>query len=332
MELSPREVWWKYVPASRLMVKAAARDLTDNGLSLQLSPYISPWKEQFEDDLRECVDKYGYGIDLRDLSGAELDSYTTLLDGIVHELGIDRGYDGGILSVKNNLPESGCIVWLHELTEAQQKQCFDLCAKLQNISGKNGFPRFHLIFESNNSAKRKGIKKVGSDVPSRSNIRYFVYRLLMEAELGKLTEYAVAVVMESTGDSIEQCGEMCLRIIDESFVKTLDSMTADSDYLYSLHRAQIRTVEPLIQIGRLQLCEKYAVQISQILPFCDDYGTTIQEPYELELRHLWYRRSVLSLSTDDNNILRQLYEARNDLSHQRILSYQTICTLVDRYQ
>jgi len=138
LELSPKEVWWKYVPASRLMVKAAARDLTDNGLSLQLASYISPWKEQFEDDLRDCIDRYGFGIDLRDLNGTDLTSYNTLLDGIVHALGIDKGYDGSIVSASKNLPESGCIVWLHELSASQKKQCFELCGKLATVSGKGG--------------------------------------------------------------------------------------------------------------------------------------------------------------------------------------------------
>lgn len=332
MEREPKEVWWQYVPASRLMVKGAARDLTDNGLSLQISPRLSPWKEQFEEDLRECIDKYGYGIDLRELYGSDLAASPTLLDGVVQALGIDKGYDGTIRSIGRNLPESGCIVWLRDLSAAQEKQCFDLCAKLSAASGKNGFPRFHFVFESEVTAKHKGIRFLDAGTQSRSNIRYFVYRLLMEAELGKLTEYAVAVVMEAAGEDIEQCGEMCMKIMEESFEKVVGSMAEDPDRFYSMHRAQIRTVEPLIQLGRLQLCEKYSAKIGKLLPFCDDYGTAIQEPHELELRHLWHYRSELSLSAADDGILRRLYEARNDLSHQRILNYQTICGLIEQYQ
>lgn len=332
MNRTPEEVWWKYVPASRQMVKGAVRDLTDNGLSLQISPHLAPWKEQFEDELRECIDKYGYGIDLRELNGSDLAASSTLLDGVVHSLGIDRGFDGTILSLGKNLPESGLIVWLHDLSTTQQKQCFDLCAKLSSLSGKDGFPRFHFIFESESTTKRKGIRLLNPGEPSRSNIRYFVYRLLMEADLGKLTEYAVTVVMEATGQDIERCGEMCLRIIDQSFVKVLDSMSGDPNNLYSMHRAQLRAVEPLIQIARLRLCEKYSARIKKILPFCDDYGTTIEEPLELELRHLWHNKSRLSLSPADDSELRRLYDARNDLSHQRILNYQTVCDLLDKYQ
>ena len=332
MNLNPKEVWWKHVPAARQMVKSAAKDLTDNVSSLQLSPQIAPWKEQFAEDLRECIDRYGYGIDLRDLRGDELSGYTTLLDGIVHVLGIDHGYDRTLSSIGQNLPTAGCILWLHDLSPMQEKQCFELCAMLSAVSGKNGFPRFRLIFEAETTTKRKGVRIINGGVPARSNIRYFVYRLLMEADLGKMTEYAVAVVMEKAGDSIERCGELCLEIITGSLSTIVESMSGDTNNFFAMHRAQIRTVEPLIQIGRLQLCQHYARQIQAILPYKDDYGKTIEDASELELRHLVYLKRDLRLTQEDDRRLRQLYDARNDLSHQRILGYQTVCELMEQYQ
>lgn len=333
MAPEPKTVWWGYVPACRAMVKAAAKDLTDNVTSLQISTSFSPWKEQFDEDLRECiVDKYGYGIDLRDLYGSDLSAYPRLTDGIVQILGIDKGYNGNIASIKNNLPEAGCIIWLHELPAELQTQCVDLCAKLAGISGKAGFPRFRLIFESEDITKHKGIRIVNNNVLTQPNIRYFVYRMLMEANLGKLTEYAVAVVLEVAGNDIYVCGELCTQIMDESFENVVRRLKSDPEYIYAMHRAQIRTIEPLIQIGRLQLCAKYESDILSLLPFDDDYGTTIREPCELELRHLWYYKNELSLSASDSSRLRLLYEARNNLSHQRVLDDNIVCELIEKYQ
>lgn len=329
--MSSAEVWWKYVPSSRLMVKSTAREITENSISVQIVSDFFPWKNQFELDLFDCIDKYGAGIALRELSGADLNQYPSLLSGIVHTLGIDHGFDGSIQSVGNNLPEAGCVIWLHNLSRKQQEQCFDLSAKAAAVSGKNGFPRFVFLLESDIPGKHKGVKRVEKGDFCRPNIRYFVYRMLMEAKADKMIEYAVALVMETTNGEIEQCGELCEKIIQNGFEREYQVIEKAPDLHAAIHRAQIRSVEPLIQIGRLQLCSKYSERIRGILPFVDDYNTYISIPYEMELRHLLYRQSELYLTPKDKEILKKLYDARNDLSHQRILDYSTLTFLVDSY-
>lgn len=332
MDMSPAEIWWKYVPSSRLMVKTTEREITENGISLQIAPNFFPWKEQFENDLRECIERYGAGIVLRDLHGSELNQYTRLLDGIVHTLGVDYGFDGSLQSIGNNLPSEGCVVWLHKLTEVQQKQCMELCAKAAEISGKGDFPRFVMIFESDISGKHKCVKKIEKGNVSRSNIRYFVYRMLMEDDLDKMTEYAVSLVMEQANGEIELCGDICDRIRCNGFEKEYHAVEENANMLFAVHRAQIRSIEPLIQLGRLQLCQKYREKIQQkLLPFRDDYNTEISNPYELELRHLMHYRADIGFSGSDLKLLQKLYDARNDISHQRILPFSVLQSLVEMY-
>ena len=331
MDMSAAEVWWRYVPSSRIMVKSAANDLTDNGLSVQILPNFFPWKDQFELELRECIDKYGSGIALRELNGNDLSQYTYLLDGIVHSLEIDNGFDGSLRSIGSNLPDEGCVIWLHDLSKAQQAQCFDLSLKAAAVSGKGEFPRFVFVFESSLSGRHKGVKRIESGDVCRSNIRYFAYRMLMEADLDQQIEYAVALVMELASAGTEHIGNLCEKIVRNGFEKEYQAIENDEKLLYSIHRAQIRSIEPLIQLGRLQLCQKYHAEIQKILPFDDDYSTTVSDPCELELRHLWYRKSDIGFSKSDSELLKKLYDARNDLSHQRILAYPLISSLIDMY-
>ena len=88
--------------------------------------------------------------------------------------------------------------------------------------------------------------------------------------------------------------------------------------------AQLRGIQPVIEEQRLKLIDGLGARVNQILPFTDEYQNSFTKPHEVELRHLIFYKAQLALSPVEQQLLDQLYEARNDLSHLRVLSEEQI--------
>ncbi len=325
--MTSAEIWWKYVPASRKLVKGVAGDVIDRGISVQVATTLTPWREQFMQDLLECIDRYGSGLPVYAISGGELTEYRSVQEGTVHLLGCDRGYDGRLESIQNNLPEIGCIIHFSGLSPEQLRQVYPLAAELYRLSSTNRLPRVSLLFDGDDRQKRRGILNVTGYRPGNANIRYYAYRLLIEAGQDQDVDYGVALAFELSGGDLERCAAVCERIGQYGLSEPSRLTDADdADTRHAIHRAQIRVVEPLVQLGRLQMCERLSrrIDLSHILPFTDDYGNTCDEPFEMELRHLWHYRDKIGLTEAEHRILKLLYEARNDLSHQHLLHFPVI--------
>ena len=96
-----------------------------------------------------------------------------------------------------------------------------------------------------------------------------------------------------------------------------------------IHVAQLRGVQPIIEEQRLKFIDRLGSRIYRILPFDDEFQNTFTLPHEVELRHMIYHKSELSLSHSEQMLLDKLYTARNDLSHLRVLSEKQIIELAE---
>lgn len=323
------QIWWKYVPSSRKQVKSTMEKLLSDGMSVLLNANIQPWFDQFKADLLECIDKYGEGIEVRHVNGSDLGGGFTLLDDVVSYLDIESGYNGKLASVKDKLPEQGLILWMSNLSDEQENGCRKLAEEAYKLRGAAHAHALMLIFESRMTKKTKNLHIVETGPLVKEDINYFAYRVLMENEYKGPMDYAVALAMELSGGDIEQCAKYCEDIVSLGLQNPLMIAGDESaDSKYAVHRAQMRSLEPLIQLCRIQIIKDKESAIKKILPFEDDYKYVLKEPCELELRHLWHYQTNLSFSREEFLKLKLLYDARNDLSHQHLLEYDTIQELI----
>ena len=82
---------------------------------------------------------------------------------------------------------------------------------------------------------------------------------------------------------------------------------------------------PILENLRSRIIEKNFLQLERILPVTDEFGRILEEPYDMELRHLHYyggSRQLFQYSDWEN--LELAYNARNDLSHLRILELSSL--------
>lgn len=95
---------------------------------------------------------------------------------------------------------------------------------------------------------------------------------------------------------------------------------------------QIQIFLPIIEEIRRYLILRYTEKIQHLLPKKDEFGHEITDPTEMELRHLqYYGRKGDNTFFDfaDDMWFKAAYNARNDLSHLKLLNRETMDTLFD---
>lgn len=142
---------------------------------------------------------------------------------------------------------------------------------------------------------------------------------------GALLEYAAILCEELSGGDPERYAHLCKHIHEVLRGSTnLCDWLTEAEIQWRIHAAQLRGIQPVIEEQRLKLIDGLGVRVNRILPFDDEYHNTFTKPHEVELRHLVFYKAQLTLSTVEQQLLDQLYEARNDLSHLRVLSEEQI--------
>lgn len=165
----------------------------------------------------------------------------------------------------------------------------------------------------------------------------FTYNLVNTAEEYSdylLNKYAAELIGELCGRDIEQCGllsdfagllnspsKVYSSFADETpnkARKTEEQITA------AVLSAQYKVIFPLIEQRRRGFIDKYYSAISVCLPWTNDYSEVKNEPYDMELRDLVFKSADIKITEDDRIIIKELRDARNQLAHNRVLSYGEI--------
>lgn len=104
------------------------------------------------------------------------------------------------------------------------------------------------------------------------------------------------------------------------FVKTVVPNFDLKIYTRAVWECQVQFLLPALEQIRSQLIEKNFSQLRKILPKTDEFGKTLSNAWDMELRHLhYYGGSEKIFSYDDWELLELAYFARNDLSHLQTL-------------
>lgn len=104
------------------------------------------------------------------------------------------------------------------------------------------------------------------------------------------------------------------------FVRTLLPQFDERIFARAVWECQMQFLLPTLEQIRERLIRKSEPHLRRILPKQDEFGTIIEEPLDMELRHLhYYGGKYRIFQLDDWELLEFAYGARNVLSHLKTL-------------
>ncbi len=170
-----------------------------------------------------------------------------------------------------------------------------------------------------------------------SEFDYYVYCFLLAAEIKGcsmgMRQYIAELMRGFCKGEIELCSEMCgygIRIAEspEEVLKLVRNgkVTSENEISAAVWKAQIKLLFPIVEQFRRELVEKHLREIESALPFCTPFGTSINEPFHLDLGNIntmCYDGSV-QLNTEEKNLIQLYIDVRNDLAHMRPASFENL--------
>ena len=82
---------------------------------------------------------------------------------------------------------------------------------------------------------------------------------------------------------------------------------------------------PIVETIRENLIDKNLSSLKRILPVADEFGKFLDNPWDMELRHLhFYGGSAKIFSATDWETLEFVYRVRNDLSHLDTIDFERL--------
>ena len=149
------------------------------------------------------------------------------------------------------------------------------------------------------------------------------HRKLSQFEKKYLSELASALAF---GDAV-QCAELASagrELLEEP--EQLPMICAIPNYLHGVWLAQIRTVFSHIEETKFAIVQQHRNAIAALLHTTDDFGNSIEQIEDIELRHLVHgvNHNIISLPERTCTVINDLYNSRNQLAHHRILPYSEL--------
>ena len=97
------------------------------------------------------------------------------------------------------------------------------------------------------------------------------------------------------------------------------------DFTRALWETQIQFALPIVETIRENLIDRNLSALKKILPVADEFGKFLDNPWDMELRHLhFYGGSAKIFSMADWDILELVYRIRNDLSHLDTIDFERL--------
>lgn len=317
------ELWWRRVPTAERLVATAIDDILA-GRSVQIFPDMV-WKDEFIDCVLARVMDEDPSIAEVNFDGA-FDGSAGLIDLIAEQLGFGFNFDGRLETLLGHLRTGGGYVW--RLSGLSSRRLSEACQLIRELARQKA--RISVMLEDGAQRSFKSVFQLKLNI-TRMDVRYFAWTMLLERNEALPLEYAAVLCEELSGGDPERCAALCANIDElmRDACAVCDWLT-EQEVQSAVHLAQLRGVQPAIEAQRLRFIASLGRRIDAILPLTDEYGGQFTRPQELELRHLIYKRHELALSPAELALLNQLYDARNDLAHLKILPREAIEALAAR--
>ena len=198
-----------------------------------------------------------------------------------------------------------------------------LTAAVTDFNKKNSLTGGALIFVTTEKNPPPSLTRL-SDFLTPYDIQFFAMNLLESARLSPVeklyTATLAAKLSKQSAILAKNLSKAELYTHGAEFVKTVVPNFDEKFYNRAVWECQTQFILPALEQVRSQLIEKNFVHLKKILPVTDEFGKTLDNAWDMELRHLhYYGGSRQIFSYDEWEILELAYSARNELSHLQTL-------------
>ena len=314
---SDLEAWWERVPGSRRFLQKMASETERN--RAVVADISEDDKDGFISIFTDEIQRRNYSIAIEKLT----------IDG-------STGFEDFVMEIASKFDPDYIPDLMSDsiMTDAADKQIFSGYVLFIKVIGKAPWlPEAVKDFNKSNNANKGALIFLTSEVlPSQItlklsdfispyDVQFFVINLLENTRLNQIEKlYTASLAAKLAGSSAIIAKNLASPELYHNGRKLAQEIFADEFKEYSFNRAvwetQIQFALPIIETVRENLIEHNLHLLKRILPVTDEFGKDLNNPWDMELRHLHYYGGAARLfSQNDWDILELVYRARNDLSH-----------------
>lgn len=160
-----------------------------------------------------------------------------------------------------------------------------------------------------------------TDFVTPYDMQFFAINLLESARLAPTEKlYAATLVSKLAGVSALLAKNLARAELRNDgrrlAAEVLGEAYSDRIYERAVWETQIQFALPIVETVREKLIDQNLNALKKLLPVTDEFGKTLDDPWDMELRHLhYYGGNEKVFSSTDWDVLEVVYRARNDLSH-----------------
>lgn len=329
--MSGAEMWWNQVPGPIRLVNRMSQVILD-GESVWLSGEMT-WRDEFRMFVKMKVEEENSSIGFHIVDIHDFPDNQKIDDLIFsYDENARQGYLPAIPLVdyickRNVLPDS--IIWLYGINDNRYERWLEFSRMLARKHAG-----LRIICEG---VACKGNWRGITELDAGKEISEFDTLLFAMTSVSELNwspgmkTYASRLLSEIAGSKAEVILSLAKhvdRLVDDPVGYTLEIWqdVNEADIRNAVRSAQIKTLYPKVEQEREIFISGVLDRATKLLPFTDDHGNTFSTPLDMELRHLifFYNRGDLKLSGEERNVLDLIYNARNMLSHRKIVSSEKV--------
>ena len=180
-----------------------------------------------------------------------------------------------------------------------------------------------LIFVTNEENPPPSLTRL-SDYLTPYDIQFFALNLLENARLTVQEKlYTSTLAAKLSGQSAQLAKNFAkteLYTHGLDFVKSVLPHFDEKIFNRAVWECQTQFILPILEQLRGRLIEKHYDRLRNIMHVTDEFGKTLDDPWDMELRHLhYYGGKKMLFQYGDWEKLERAYSARNDLSHLKTI-------------
>ena len=317
--------WWRMVPGARRFTNAVADAVDKHCAAAAHLPQVD--LEGFVQMLTEKISRRHVSLGIEnfeyDEGGDAEDFVSALTEKFASNFLRDFTKDSPMtdLAEQNTLGGYTIIVKLNRKAKWLTSAVVDFNINSANSTGS-------IIFVTSEENPPPSLARL-SDYLTPYDVQFFAINLLENTKLNTQEKlYTSTLAAKLSGQSAilaKNLSKPELLTEGVDFVKRLVPNFDERIFSRALWECQAQFLLPTLEQLRGKLIEKNFVRLRHILPVTDEFGKTLSDPWDMELRHLhFYGGSAMIFHINDWELLEMAYQARNELSHLVTIDLQRL--------
>ncbi len=323
-------IWWNQVSGPKAYLQEVVQNIKDGYcIALEKEDVDTEFFSFLEQKVRSIDSSYLFDVFRVGDYGSESDFQDDFIKRLAPE------FDWGFASPYKELIEKGYIAHHLIYFEIDQKKdwAIQVVKTFSELSSQgNGV----IVCLASSPSMLEGIGRLkrvslGSYL-SVYNLQYFALQCLGNFETRDSKGMYIAQIAAKLSDANGLfCAELAKPDLFFDSFKVCRNLS-DDVVEKAVWETQIQIFLPIVEEVRRYLITSYLQKIQNLLPRTDEFGTDIEKPGEMELRHLqFYGRKAYARFFDpaDDEWFKVAYNSRNELTHLHLLTVEAMNSLFD---